>query len=79
MKNASNSFVSINASAASVATNELTEKNISIVQQLDVLAERRKVWEATDYKKANERLYSLLADCLEIFTDRFVKDLKIVP
>ena len=48
----------------------------SIVQQLDVLAERRKVWEATDYKKANEGLYSLLADCLDIFNDRFVKGSK---
>ena len=26
----------------------------SIVQQLDVFAVRRKEWEATDYKKAND-------------------------
>ena len=29
----------------------------TIVQQLDVLSVRRKEWEATDYKKAND-LYS---------------------
>ena len=45
----------------------------SIVQQLDVLSARREQWEATDYKKANEGLYALLADCLEVFDVRFVK------
>jgi len=45
----------------------------SIVQQLDVLSARREQWEATDYKKANEGLYALLADCLEVFDARFVK------
>ncbi len=45
----------------------------AIVQQLDVLSARREQWEATDYKKANEGLYALLADCLEVFDVRFVK------
>lgn len=45
----------------------------SIVQQLDVLSVRRKEWEATDYKKANDGLYTLLADCLEVYDARFVK------
>jgi len=45
----------------------------SIVQQLDVLSVRRKEWEATDYKKANDGLYALLADCLEVYDVRFVK------
>lgn len=45
----------------------------TIVQQLDVLSVRRKEWEATDYKKANDGLYALLADCLGIFNERFVK------
>jgi hypothetical protein len=45
----------------------------AIVQQLDVLSARRVQWEATDYKKANEGLYALLADCLEVFNVRFVK------
>jgi hypothetical protein len=44
----------------------------TIVQQLDVLSVRRKEWEATEYKKANDGLYSLLADCLSIFQQRFV-------
>ncbi len=55
----------------------LTAENLvfadSIVQQLDVLSTRRQQWEATDYKKANEGLYALLADCLEVFNVRFVK------
>lgn len=45
----------------------------SIVQELDVLSVRRKEWEATDYKKANDGLYALLADCLEVYEARFVK------
>lgn len=45
----------------------------SIVQQLDVLSVRRKEWEATDYKKANDGLYALLADCLDVYNARFVK------
>jgi hypothetical protein len=45
----------------------------SIVQQLDVLSARRVQWEATDYKKANQGLYALLADCLDVFNVRFVK------
>ncbi len=54
----------------------LTSTNVafagSIVQQLDVLSVRRKEWEATDYKKANDGLYALLAECLDIFNARFV-------
>lgn len=46
---------------------------LSIVQQLDDLCTRRKHWEATDYKKANEGLYSLLAECLYVFQERFNK------
>ena len=45
----------------------------TIVQQLDVLSVRRKEWEATDYKKANDGLYALLAECLDVFNTRFVK------
>ncbi len=43
-----------------------------IVQQLDVLNERRKEWEATDYKKANDGLYALLGGCLSIYKSQFV-------
>ena len=53
------------------ATNLATAN--TIVQQLDVLSVRRKEWEATDYKKANDGLYALLADCLGVFNERFVK------
>lgn len=55
----------------------LSAANVSfantIVQQLDVLSVRREQWEATDYKKANDGLYALLADCLAVFNERFVK------
>ncbi len=44
----------------------------SIVQQLDDLSVRREQWEKTDYKKANDGLYALLADCLDVFNARFV-------
>jgi len=44
----------------------------TIVQQLDDLSARRKQWEATDYKKANEGLYALLAECLDVFNARFI-------
>lgn len=42
------------------------------VQLLDGLVARRKQWEGTDYKKANEGLYSLLAECLSVFSEKFV-------
>ena len=43
-----------------------------LISQLDGLVSQRKQWEATDYKKANEGLYSLLASCLEVFKSKFV-------
>ncbi len=43
-----------------------------LVTQLDSLVVKRKQWEATDYKKANEGLYSLLASCLDVFNSKFV-------
>jgi len=56
--------------------NTLSAANLAfaktIVQQLDVLSVRRKEWEATDYKKANEGLHALLGDCLGVINERFV-------
>jgi hypothetical protein len=55
---------------------EPTTSNIAyanaLMSQLDGLVSQRKQWEATDYKKANEGLYSLLASCLEVFKSKFV-------
>ena len=45
----------------------------SIVQKLDVLSAQRKEWEATDYKKANEGLYAILASCLQVLQEHFVR------
>lgn len=42
------------------------------VATLDGLRARRITWEATDYKKANEGLYDLLADCKKLFDEKFV-------
>lgn len=42
------------------------------VGALNGLRNRRVAWEKTDYKKANEGLYALLADCLAVFEDKFV-------
>jgi len=44
----------------------------SIVQQLDALSAKRDNWERTDYKKANDGLYALLADCLGLYNAQFV-------
>jgi hypothetical protein len=61
----------------STKTSTFTAENLSfastIVQQLDGLAVRRMEWETTDYKKANDGLYALLADCLSVYQARFVK------
>ena len=43
-----------------------------LVTQLDGLVSKRQQWEATDYKKANDGLYSLLASCLDVFSSKFV-------
>lgn len=42
------------------------------VEKLDYLAKERKAWESTDYKKANEGLYRLLAECLDLYLNKFV-------
>ena len=49
----------------------------TLISQLDGLVSKRKQWETTDYKKANEGLYSLLASCLEVFKSKFVDALTI--
>lgn len=68
----------IATTAAAVNTNKVftpTAGNIkfasSIVQQLDVLNSKREAWEANAFKKANDELYDLLADCLAIYSDKF--------
>ena len=52
-------------------------KNITFVnntvQQLDDLRTRRVSWETTDYKKANDGMYALLADTLAIYDENFLK------
>jgi hypothetical protein len=45
----------------------------SIVQQLDALSAKRDSWEQTDFKKANDGLYALLAECLGLYESQFVK------
>ncbi len=56
-----------NPSATNVAFSNTT------VATLDALRAQRITWEATDYKKANEGLYDLLAKCLDLFNGNFVK------
>lgn len=48
----------------------------SIVQSLDGLSLARENWEQTAFKKANEGLYDLLAQCLDVFETKFVKGTK---
>lgn len=45
----------------------------SIVQSLDALSLARENWEQTTFKKANEGLYDLLSQCLEVFEKKFVE------
>ena len=66
------SNVSAVASATVVATADLSAHGKSIVQQLDALSTKRQAWEVTDFKKANEGLYSLLSECLGVFHSQFV-------
>jgi hypothetical protein len=44
-----------------------------IVQTLDGLAQKRENWERTDFKKANDGLYAILAECLTVFQAEFVR------
>jgi hypothetical protein len=66
------SNVSAVASATVIATADLSAHGKSIVQQLDALSTKRQAWEVTDFKKANEGLYSLLSECLDVFHSQFV-------
>lgn len=50
--------------AAQVANQQFAN---GIVQKLDALYKVRENWESTDFKKANEGLYQLLSQCLEVF------------
>ena len=45
----------------------------NIVKTLDALSVARQNWEATSYKTANEGLYDLLSQCLDVYQDKFVK------
>jgi hypothetical protein len=47
-----------------------------IVQSLDALSLARDNWEQTTFKKANEGLYDLLSQCLDVFETKFVKGTK---
>ena len=47
-----------------------------IVQSLDGLSLARENWEQTTFKKANEGLYDLLAQCLDVFDAKFLKGKK---
>lgn len=60
--------VSATATAKEEA-NKVANQQIAngIVQKLDALYKVRENWEATDFKKANEGLYQLLGQCLEVF------------
>ncbi len=42
------------------------------VASLDALSKRRENWEATEFKKANDVLYTLLADCYALYEQRVV-------
>jgi hypothetical protein len=42
------------------------------VQTLDAVSKRREVWESTDFKKASDGLYELLADCYSIYEEKFI-------
>ena len=48
----------------------------SIVQSLDALSLARDNWEQTTFKKANEGLYDLLAQCQDVFETKFLKGSK---
>jgi hypothetical protein len=69
-------FYMTQATTAVKAAFQPTKENLAfaggLVTQLDGLVVKRKQWEATDYKKANEGLYSLLANCLDVFNSKFV-------
>jgi hypothetical protein len=64
--------IPMSQTAKPLSTNSVAFAN-SIVQQLDVLSVRREQWEKNEYKKANDGLYALLAECLDVFNARFVK------
>lgn len=60
--------VSAIATAAAEAKKVVNQQFANgIVQKLDALYKVRENWEATDFKKANEGLYQLLGQCLEVF------------
>jgi len=62
---------SLNSKSSAVQAAALAFANAT-VQSLDALAQRREHWEATDFKKANDGLYAILADCQEVYEQKFL-------
>jgi len=62
----------------SVITNQTSTQAAALafamatVQRLDALAKRREEWEATAFTKANEGLYAILAECQEVYVEKFL-------
>ncbi len=62
----------------SVKTNKTSTQAAALVfatatvQKLDALARRRQEWESTAFAKANEGLYAILAECQEIYEEKFL-------
>ena len=63
-KSASTNKTSVQSAALAFAA--------ATVQRLDALADRRKKWEVTEFAKANEGLYAILAECQEIYEEKFL-------
>ncbi len=63
MQNVNTTTVDLVATSSSV--------KLSTNEQLDALRDRRATWENGEYKKANETLYILLAETLDLFNSSF--------
>lgn len=60
------------AHAENVRTQNAATFLSPIVQTLDALSAKRESWENTDFKKANEGLYALLGECLDLYYAKFL-------
>jgi len=62
---------SIKGEKSSQAQQQAEAMAQQVLAQVDQLIDRRKTWENKEFKKANEALYGLLADCLSLFNSQF--------
>jgi hypothetical protein len=64
-----NVAAAVNNSAAIASLTQSAKITASTMQRISNLAVRREAWENTEYNRSNQALYSVIAECLDLYLD----------